>query len=89
MLAMVAAIFEAMWPDLPIPVTMTLPLQERRMRQASSKASVSMYCLMPWSALISSSRTLMPVLRNEKLLLSIFFWTGQPGPALPSSGWQA
>ena len=35
----VAAIFRAMMPDLPMPVTMTRPRQSRRMRTASSKRS--------------------------------------------------
>ena len=36
-LASVAAILRAMWPDLPMPVTTTRPLQSRHTRQAAAK----------------------------------------------------
>ncbi len=38
-LASVAAIFPAMWPDLPMPLTMTRPSQAKSARQAAAKCA--------------------------------------------------
>src|SRR5512145_580339 len=53
---MVAAILRAMWPDLPMPLTMTLPLQAR-MRFSALRKSSSMRCTSALTASASMERT--------------------------------
>src|SRR3972149_10252023 len=77
-LAKVAAIFLPINPDLPIPVTTTLPLQLYRREMASVKLWLSLD-LMVLMALASMSRTLRPV--SISFIRKYLFYFLQSHPA--------
>src|SRR5699024_11622667 len=71
-LSMVAVIFAAIWPDLPMPVTVTRPGQASMRSQAFSNCeSIESICFVTAAASISNTRR--PAARKDCVIIALIY----------------